>query len=236
MLVYLLTDLDVSRAELRESLPIAVDSTFNSMSIDTDTSTSDSVVVLASGAVPCPGRDAFRSALREVCSRLAEDVARNGEGVHHVLRASVCGAPDAAFARGVGKAVVNSPLVKTAICGNDPNVGRLVMAVGKYVGSHAPGLDLARARIRMGGREIFAEGAFHLDPAVDAALVDYLRGSEMYASQPADGLRFRPPIDYPPHERVVEIEIDLGAGAASAAVTGTDLTHEYVTENADYRS
>jgi glutamate N-acetyltransferase/amino-acid N-acetyltransferase len=88
----------------------------------------------------------------------------------------------------------------------------------------------------MGGREIFAAGAFRLDPAVDASLVGYLRAAELYASQPADGLRFRPPVDYPPHERVVEIEIDLGAGTAAAAVVGTDLTHEYVTENADYRS
>jgi glutamate N-acetyltransferase/amino-acid N-acetyltransferase len=136
----------------------------------------------------------------------------------------------------VGKAVVNSPLVKTAICGNDPNVGRLVMAVGKYLGVHAPEMDLTRARLGMGGREIFAEGIFRLDPAVDAALVDYLRDAEMYSSLPADGLRFRPPIDYPPHERVVDIEVDLGAGAASAVVIGTDLTHEYVSENADYRS
>jgi len=206
------------------------------MSIDTDTSTSDSVVALASGAVPCPDRGVFRSALGEVCARLADDVARNGEGVHHVVRVSVRGAPDGALALGVGKAVVNSPLVKTAICGNDPNVGRIVMAIGKHLGVHAPGLDLGGARIRMGGREIFAAGTFRLDPEVDAALVAYLREAEMYASRPTEGGRFAPPIDYPPHERVVDIEIDLGAGAATAVVTGTDLTHEYVSENADYRS
>jgi glutamate N-acetyltransferase/amino-acid N-acetyltransferase len=236
MLVYLLTDLDVPRIELRDALAEAVGPSFNSMSIDTDTSTSDSVVALASGAVPCPDRGVFRSALGEVCARLAEDVARNGEGVHHVVRVSVRGAPDNALARGVGKAVVNSPLVKTAICGNDPNVGRLVMAIGKHLGVHAPGLDFGGARIRMGGREIFAAGTFRLDPEVDAALVDYLRDAEMYASRPTEGGRFAPPIDYPPHERVVDIEIDLGAGAATAVVTGTDLTHEYVSENADYRS
>jgi glutamate N-acetyltransferase/amino-acid N-acetyltransferase len=236
MLVYLLTDLDVARDELCAWLPEAVDPTFNSMSIDSDTSTSDSVIVLASGAAPCPDRDAFRAALLEVCRRLAEDVARNGEGVHHVVRVTVRGAPDRTLARGIGKAVVNSPLVKTAICGNDPNVGRLVMAVGKHVGVHAPGLDLSRARISMGGREIFSAGAFRLDPAVDAALVEYLREAEMYASRPAEGVRARPPVDYPPHERIVDVEIDLGAGDATAAVIGTDLTHEYVSENADYRS
>lgn len=236
MLVYLLTDVDVSREELRRALRDAVEPSFNSMSIDTDTSTSDSVVLLSSRAVPCSDVEEFRRGLAEVCARLAEDVARNGEGVHHVICARVAGAPDAAFARGVGKAIVNSPLVKTAICGNDPNVGRLVMAVGKYVGDRAPGLDLSRARMRLGGREIFRDGAFLLDPAVDAALVEYLRAAEMYASRADDGLHFRPPVDYPPHERTVDIDVDLGCGDGVATVTGTDLTHEYVTENADYRS
>jgi glutamate N-acetyltransferase / amino-acid N-acetyltransferase len=236
MLVYLLTDLDVSRAELRRALGDAVEPSFNAMSIDTDTSTSDSVVLLASGAVPCPAGDGFRRGLDEICAQLAEDVARNGEGVHHVIRVRVTGAPDAELARGVGKSVVNSPLVKTAVCGNDPNVGRLVMAVGKYLGHRAPGLDLSRTRMRLGGHEIFGDGAFRLDPAVDAALVEYLRAAELYASKAPDGLRFRPPVDYPPHERTVDIDVDLGCGDGAATVTGTDLTHEYVTENADYRS
>lgn len=236
MLVYLLTDLDVPRDELRAALAEAVESSFNSMSIDTDTSTSDSVVLLSSRAAARPDPGAFRAGLAEVCARLAEDVARNGEGVHHVVRVSVAGAPDAVLARGIGKAVVNSPLVKTAICGNDPNVGRLVMAIGKHVGVYAPGLDLSRTSIRMGGREVLTGGAFRLDPALDAALVEYLRAAELYASRPGEDGVFRPPIDYPPHERCVEIEIDLGAGNARAEVIGTDLTHEYVSENADYRS
>jgi glutamate N-acetyltransferase/amino-acid N-acetyltransferase len=161
---------------------------------------------------------------------------RNGEGVHHVLRVRVSGAPNQALARGVGKSAVNSPLFKCAVCGNDPNVGRLACAIGSYLGPAAPNLDLRNLRIRMGGLPIFEAGSFHLDAKLEAALFAHLKQAELYASAaPVDGV-FRPPIDYPPHERCVEIEIDLGVGQACATVIGADLSHEYVSENADYRS
>jgi glutamate N-acetyltransferase/amino-acid N-acetyltransferase len=128
------------------------------MSIDSDTSTSDTVALLASRRVPC-AVEHFRAALARVCADLTEDVVRNGEGVHHVVRVTVRGAPDEAFARAVGKSVVNSPLLQCAICGNDPNVGRLVMAIGKHVGVAAPGVDLARCTLSMAGRVLFADGA-----------------------------------------------------------------------------
>jgi glutamate N-acetyltransferase/amino-acid N-acetyltransferase len=236
MLVFLLTDVAIPRADLRRMLVPAVDCSFNCMSIDSDTSTSDTVLLLSSGTVPCPDPAEFEHALAQVCQDLAEDLSRNGEGVHHVLRVQVSGAPSEALARGVGKSVVNSPLFKCAVCGNDPNVGRLVCAIGKYVGPAAPGLDLRNLRIRMGGLPIFQAGSFHLDAKLEAALVAHLKQAELYASAaPVDGM-FRPPIDYPPHERCVEVEIDLGAGHASATVIGADLSHEYVSENADYRS
>jgi glutamate N-acetyltransferase/amino-acid N-acetyltransferase len=237
MLVYVLTDLDVPRDELRAALAEAVAASFNRMSIDSDTSTSDTVVALSSGAVPCPDRTAFRAALARVCANLAEDVVRNGEGVHHVLRVRVRGAPDAALATAVGKSVVNSPLFQCAVCGNDPNVGRLVAAIGKLVGATRPDLDLSRARLAMGGETLYEDGAFRLDPAKERALVAHLRAAELYASvAPADGLTFAPPIDYPPHERAVEIDVDLGCGSAEATVLGADRSHEYISENADYRS
>jgi len=236
MLVFLLTDLVIPRADLRRMLAPAVDGSFNCMSIDSDTSTSDTVLLLSSGAVPCPDPTAFEQALAQVCQDLAEDIARNGEGIHHVMRVRVSGAPNESLARAVGKSVVNSPLFKCAVCGNDPNVGRLVCAVGKYIGPAAPDLDLRNLRIRMGGLPIFAAGSFHLDAKVEAALVAHLKQAELYASvAPVDGV-FRPPVDYPPHERCVELEIDLGAGSAAATVIGADLSHEYVSENADYRS
>jgi len=237
MLVYLLTDVAVRRDTLRDVLRDAVDATFNCLSVDSDTSTSDTVVLLSSGQAGTAPASAFAAALHAVCADLAHDVVRNGEGVHHVVRVRVAGAPDGGVARGVAKAVVNSPLVQCAIAGNDPNVGRLVMAVGKWVGAHAPGLDLGALRITVGDRVVFERGAFRLDPAADATLVAHLRAAETYASvPPPDGLTFRPPIDFPPHERCVEIAIDLGRGTTEATVLGADRTHEYVTENADYRS
>ena len=236
MLVYVLTDLAVPRDELRAMLSRVAGTTFNRISIDSDTSTSDTVVVVSSGRVPCPDHAAFEAALHGVCADLAEDVVRNGEGVRHVLRVRVSGAPDAATACALGKAIVNAPLFKCAMAGNDPNVGRLVQAIGKHVGATGMRIDLSRLRARIGGQEIFAEGAFRLDYQKESALVAHLKAAELYQShQAADGT-FSPSVDYPPHERCVEIEVELGAGPAEATVFGGDLTHEYVSENADYRS
>jgi glutamate N-acetyltransferase/amino-acid N-acetyltransferase len=236
MLVYLLTDIAVPRAELRQMLARAADASFNAISIDSDTSTSDTVVALSSGRVPCTDWGAFERALHQVCRDLAEDVVRNGEGVRHVIRVTVRDAASPTLARALGKAVVNGPLFKCAVAGNDPNVGRLIQAIGKHVGAHAPGTDLSGLRATLGGIEIFAGGVFRLNPEKEAALVAHLRGAELYASRPgADGV-FTAPIDFPPHERAVELEIALGNGAASATILGGDLTHEYVSENADYRS
>jgi glutamate N-acetyltransferase/amino-acid N-acetyltransferase len=236
MLVYLLTDLIVPREALRGALRRAVNRSFNLISIDSDTSTSDSVIALASGVHPCPDLGAFEAALTTVCQDLAEDVVRNGEGVHHVIRATVRGCPNEIVARGVAKAVLNSPLVKCAICGNDPNVGRIVMAIGKYLGASHPGLDLSALRIWLGGQLFYELGALRLDPFKEAAMVEHLRGTELYTSGPPHGAIFRPPVDYPPHEQTAELTIDLGLGPCDASALGADLTHEYISENADYRS
>jgi glutamate N-acetyltransferase/amino-acid N-acetyltransferase len=237
MLVYVLTDLAVERGALRELLSEAVDASFNAMSIDSDTSTSDSVVALSSGRAACRDLRAFGAALNTLCADLCEDVVRNGEGVHHVLRVRVTGAPDAKLARAVGKSVVNSPLFQCAVAGNDPNVGRLVCAIGKQLGAMDAGLDPRRTRLSMGGVELLSDGVFRLDPHKEQKLVQQLKSAELYASRPPpDGLTFRPAVDYPPHERCVEIDIDLGSGDARALVLGADRTHEYISENADYRS
>ena len=236
MLVYIMTDLAVPRAELRVMLARAVDASFNTISVDSDTSTSDTVVVVSSARVPCTDFGAFERGLHAVCRDLAEDVVRNGEGVRHVIRVAVSKAASPALARALGKAIVNAPLFKCAVAGNDPNVGRLVQAIGKHVGAHAPGTDLSKLRASMGGVEIFANGVFQLNPEKEVALIAHLRGAELYASAPPKDGVFTAPIDYPPHERCVELEIEVGNGAASATVIGGDLTHEYVSENADYRS
>jgi len=236
MLVYLLTDLAVPRDTLRAVLKRAVDATFNRISVDSDTSTSDTVALVSSGVVPCDDLAGFEAALTQVCRDLAEDVVRNGEGVRHVIRVEVKKAATPALAIALGKAIVNAPLFKCAVAGNDPNVGRLVQAIGKHVGAHAPDTDLSGLRASIGGVEIFAAGAFRLNPDKEKALVAHLKHAELYVSKPtADGI-FSATVDYPPHERCVEIEVDLGSGTAEATVFGGDLTHEYVSENADYRS
>lgn len=241
MLVYILTDLAVPRVKLREMLLRAVDGSFNTISIDSDTSTSDTVALISSSQVVCPDLAAFEAGLKQVCTDLAEDVVRNGEGVRHVIRVKVSQAPSTAVARALGKGIVNAPLFKCAVAGNDPNVGRLVQAIGKYAGASPSPLDLSKMRLHLGGIEIFSDGVFRLDPAKETQLVAHLKSAELYASSaPKNGV-FSPPIDFPPHERCVEIEVDLGntdAGhdSAHATVLGGDLTHEYVSENADYRS
>jgi glutamate N-acetyltransferase/amino-acid N-acetyltransferase len=194
------------------------------------------VALVSSSQLPCTTLSAFEAALSRVCADLSEDVVRNGEGVHHVIEVRVSGAPDERVARAVGKSVVNAPLFKCAVAGNDPNVGRLVQAIGKYVGTHEPGLDLSQTRITLGGIPLVERGEFFLDPSKEGELVAHLRHAELYASAPPKDGVFTPPLDYPPHERCVEVHIDLGRGDSTARILGADLTHEYVSENADYRS
>jgi len=228
MLVFLLTDLDISRAALREELARAAEASFNRISVDGDQSTSDMVVALSSRRRPAAPRAEFRRALLEVCRGLAEDIVRNGEGVAHVLEVSVRAASEA-LALGLGKAVVNSPLVKTAVFGNDPNVGRILSAMGDYL-SAAPegrGLDFGRLRVSLGGVVVFERGGFRLDTRKEKLLARYL------ASCAFDPARK----GFPAHDRRVQIEVDCGGGkGAPVQVLGADLSYDYVKENADYRS
>src|SRR5439155_4189234 len=153
MLVYILTDIAVPRTELRPVLARAVDASFNAISVDSDTSTSDTVALISSSRVPCQDLGAFERGLHQVCRDLAEDVVRNGEGVRHVIQVRVRNAASSVLARALGKAIVNAPLFKCAVAGNDPNVGRLIQAIGKHIGAFAPKTDLSKLRASMGGVE-----------------------------------------------------------------------------------
>ena len=141
MLCYILTDLDIPRPRLQQLLSETVKVSFNCISVDGDQSTSDTVLLLSSRKVPSTpeAESAFAAALNSVCTQLAEDIVRNGEGTQHVVKVRVTGAPSDSVARGVGKSIVNSNLVKCAISGCDPNVGRIVGAIGSYLGTLSSG-------------------------------------------------------------------------------------------------
>jgi glutamate N-acetyltransferase/amino-acid N-acetyltransferase len=206
MLAYIMTDADLPPQVMRPMLRRVVDRSFNAVSIDTDTSTSDTVVLLANGLAGPVHRRAFEAALVEVCEHLAREIARNGEGASKLLTVQVSGAKHARQAKFVAKAVVNSPLVKTAVYGCDPNWGRVVMAVGKCADERD--IEPNRVTIRFGTATVFALGS-----PVECDL-EALR---KYLGQPE-----------------VEIGVDLGIGNAAARVWGCDLTEGYVKENAYY--
>jgi glutamate N-acetyltransferase/amino-acid N-acetyltransferase len=205
MLVYLMTDAELPKAALRPLLRRVVDRTFNCMSIDTDTSTSDTVVLMANGLAGKVKLAQFEKGLLQVCEYLTKEIARSGEGATKLITVDIKGAKTATQAKRVAKCVVNSPLVKTAVYGSDPNWGRVIMAIGKTFDSS---IDPAKVTIRFGETNVFRKGS-----PVDCDL-EMLR---QYLGQPE-----------------VCIGVELGIGKASARVWGCDLTEGYIKENAYY--
>lgn len=226
MLCFVMTDLDIEADDLQRALKIAVEESFNSISVDSDQSTSDTVLALSSRLKEAVPFESFLNGLKGVCSRLAEDIVRNGEGVHHVIKVKVTGAQNHGVAKQIGKAIVNSPLVKTAIFGNDPNVGRLVSSIGDECGNKSLPINPQEVRVSLGQRQVFAQGAFTLDEESERFLSQYLISRKINPTEKR----------FPEHENCVEIEVELGTGEGSATVTGADLSYDYVKENADYRS
>jgi len=205
MLVYLMTDAELPAASLRSMLKRVVDRTFNCMSIDTDTSTSDTVVLMANGLAGNVHLGEFESGLLQVCEYLTREIARNGEGATKLITVDVTRAKSPAQAKLIAKLVANSPLVKTAVYGSDPNWGRVIMAVGK---SFDKSIEPATVTIRFGDTDVFRRGS--PIPCDLEGLRQYLSRSE------------------------VSIGVDLGVGNAAARVWGCDLTEGYIKENAYY--
>ena len=205
MLVYLMTDAELPAASLHPMLKRVVDRTFNCLTIDTDTSTSDTVVLMANGLAGKVNLREFESGLFQVCEHLTRELARNGEGASKLIIVDVGGAKSRAQAQRVAKLVANSPLVKTAVYGSDPNWGRVIMAVGK---SFDKSIEPGKVTIRFGATAVFKKGS-----PVDCDL-EALR---QYLSQPE-----------------VSIGVELGIGKAAARVWGCDLTEGYIEENAYY--
>ena len=215
MLGYVFTDADVAPAFLQEALDRANAATFSCITVDGDTSTSDTVMVFATGKAGNPrienwdsaGADAFAAALTDVCRQLAQLVVRDGEGARKFITIRVSGATSDASARTIGLAIANSPLVKTAIAGEDANWGRVVMAVGK-AGEPA---DRDRLSIAFGGVWAARNGV-PVEDYDEAPVAAHLKGEE------------------------IDIAVDLGLGDGHAIVWTCDLTHGYIAINADYRS
>lgn len=215
MLGYIFTDADVSPAFLQEALERANAATFSCITVDGDTSTSDTVMVFATGKAGNPrieswqsaGADAFAAALTNVCRQLAQLVVRDGEGARKFITIRVSGAVSDASARNIGLSIANSPLVKTAIAGEDANWGRVVMAVGK-AGEPA---DRDRLSIAFGGVWAARSGV-PVEDYDEAPVAAHLKGQD------------------------IDIAVDLGLGDGHAIVWTCDLTHGYIAINADYRS
>ena len=235
MLCYIMTDLDVKRNHLQEHLEIAVSKSFNTISVDGDQSTSDTILALSSNVHACYDSKEFQDALNEVCCGLAEDIVRNGEGTQHVIKVAVKGAPSDSFAKELGRFVVNSNLVKCAIYGCDPNVGRIVGAIGSFLGKFEDGSKYTRGlSVDINDQNIFADGAFSLNPTLEKILSDSMVKAQLYSDD-------IPEIDrnYPPHDKTVNINIALdydSSNVGKCTVIGSDLTKDYVEVNADYRS
>ncbi|MFD4323239.1 bifunctional glutamate N-acetyltransferase/amino-acid acetyltransferase ArgJ [Nocardioides sp. NPDC058538] len=205
MLTYFFTDAAVPAAELDAAFRRVVDRTYNAVSIDTDTSTSDTAAIFASGAAGPVDLDEFEAALYDAALALVKKIASDGEGASKLITVSVSGARDDAQAKRVGKAIVNSPLVKTAVHGADPNWGRVAMAIGKL--REETDISPEHVRIAFGGTETYPA---QVSANLLADLSTYLSGDE------------------------VSIEVDLGIASGEFTVYGCDLTDGYIRINADY--
>jgi glutamate N-acetyltransferase/amino-acid N-acetyltransferase len=205
LITMIFTDALIAPTDLDQVFRKVIDHTFNCVSVDTDTSTSDTAIVLASGAAGAVDAVAFEAALHEVALSLTKQVARDGEGAEKLIEVHVDCAKDRDQAKTVAKAIVNSPLVKTAVHGADPNWGRVAMAVGKC--SQHSDINQDNVVIRFGSQEVYPT---QVDAAGLANLSNYMRGTD------------------------VRIHVSLATGTSDATVWGCDLTDGYVRINADY--
>ena len=211
MLAFLTTDAEVPQPLLDRALRDAVHDTFNAITVDGECSTNDCVMLLANGAsgatIDESCYDVFAHAVRSVCLRMALGIVRGGEGATKLITINVTGAAAPDEARRAAKAIANSPLVKTAVHGGDPNWGRLVAVAGRA----GVAFDLSHASVSIGTTTLFENGRPH-DEAAPAAAA-YLK-----------------------QHRDILISVDFGAGSAAATVWTCDLSAEYVRINAEYRT
>ncbi len=205
LIAMVFTDADIAPQSLDTIFRSVINQTLNCVSVDTDTSTSDTAIILASGTAGSVDESAFTTALQHVLLDLTKAIARDGEGAETLIEVLVDKARDAEQAKTIAKSIVNSPLVKTAVHGADPNWGRVAMAVGKC--SQYTDVQQDKVIIRFGAQEVYPT---RVTDAGLAQLSEYMRGDD------------------------VTIHVSLNTGTASATVWGCDLTDGYVRINADY--
>jgi glutamate N-acetyltransferase/amino-acid N-acetyltransferase len=205
LLTFFFTDAEIAADRLDAVFRRVVDRTYNALSIDTDTSTSDTAAVFANALAGPVDEAEFERVLYQAALKLVRDIASDGEGATKLIEVEVTGARDAAQAKRVGKTIVNSPLVKTSVHGADPNWGRVAMAIGKL--EDDLDIDPARVRIRYGDLELYPEEA---DDAMLERAGEYLGGAQ------------------------VVIRVDLGIADGAFTVYGCDLTAGYVEVNSGY--
>jgi glutamate N-acetyltransferase/amino-acid N-acetyltransferase len=210
MLSYFVTDAKLSSEELRAILDRVVNKSFNRISIDSDTSTSDTVVILANGLAGRVDTEEFEAAFTKSAMQLAKEIARDGEGATKLIELTVSGAESQQMALKIAKSIINSPLVKTAIHGADPNWGRFVMAVGKVFEYPVPLADLS-IHFKKGSQVLSVNAeSLDADEVNLAAISKLLKNQEVF------------------------IEVVVGTGTFSETVWGCDLTKGYIEENAFY--
>ena len=209
MLAYIFTDARVAQPDLQAMLTATNETSFNAISVDGDTSTSDALMMIATGksGVDASDNAAFRTALGEVMRELAQAIVRDGEGATKLITIKITGATSPQSAKIIAQSIANSPLVKTAIAGEDPNWGRIVMAVGK-AGQPA---DRDKLRIWFGDILVAEHGAV------------------------AVGYDEQTTADYMKNERI-NLHVDLAIGTGDFTMWSCDFTHDYIRINADYRS
>ena len=214
MLVYIFTDVGISPSQLQKIVSDLNEKTFNSITVDGDTSTSDSLMVVATGKSGCVINDQnpkqlqqFKQALLRIMRDLAHQVVKDGEGASKFIEVNVSGAPSFSSARKVAKSIANSPLVKTAIAGEDPNWGRIIMAIGKS------GAKVDRDLLRVSfGNLLVAENGWVSPSYSEEKAAKYMQNDEIL------------------------VQVDLGLGSFKSVFWTCDFTQEYISINADYRS
>lgn len=208
MLTFFFTDADLTQAQLNDVFKAVVEKTFNALSVDSDTSTSDSALILANGLAGTVDVDEFQRQLEICATDLVKQIALDGEGATKIIQAKVTGAKDTAQAKRVAKSIINSPLVKTAVHGQDPNWGRVAMAIGKLHTEKE--IKPENVVIAFGSYQVYPMGN-------DAAQAETLKQLANYLA----------------HDNI-EINVSLGIDQGEFIAYGCDLSEGYIRINADY--